>query len=397
MKSELARTTLYVAAALALVIAAAWVEPESYRPEIFSDQGEAFFPQFRDVLAVKAIEVMDYNEAEAVARPLKIEFRKGRYVLASHDGYPAEARDRLAKTAAALLDLKRDVVVSDRFEEHGKYGVIDPLDPKNPSLTGRGKRVTLRNAQGEVLADLVFGQPVKERAGFRYARLPGRKRTYAVKTDADPSARFEDWVEADLLKIATADVRRLTLNIYSIDEAAGRLSNMRRIVVSRGEKDDWKTEPAAGLSRAEIQGMLAALDQLRVVAARPKPPTLAAQLKARQLQMTLDAVMSLRQRGFFLTPDGRLLANEGELIVETNLGLLYNLRFGEIVTGAAEAVAAKPAARASSSENRYLFVTVSARQGADAAEDLARTLDARFADWYYVISGTDFARLRVKK
>jgi hypothetical protein len=114
--------------------------------------------------------------------------------------------------------------------------------------------------------------------------------------------------------------------------------------------------------------------------------------------MSLETVMSLRQRGFFITPDGRLLAKEGELFVETARGLLYTLRFGDIVSAPAAAEAAKAAA---AEQDRYLFVTVSydparaAKYGDGAAdgERLARTLMQKFADWYYVISGKDFAKL----
>jgi len=81
MKSELLKTTLFVAAALVLVFAANWVEPEAARPEILSDEGEPLFPDFRDVMAVKAIEVIDYNEDQAVAQPLKVEFSKNRWIL----------------------------------------------------------------------------------------------------------------------------------------------------------------------------------------------------------------------------------------------------------------------------------------------------------------------------
>ena len=400
MRDEFTKTALFALVAVVAVGLAAWVEPEAYRPSIFSDQGQAFFERFRDVLAVKAIEVVDYNETEATARPLKAELRKSRWILSSHSDYPAEARDRLARTAASLVDLKKDLVVSDRFEEHGKYGVIDPIDARNPSLTGRGKRVTLRGDQNEVLAEVVLGHAVKERAGYRYARLPGQKRTYAVKTDADPSARFEDWVEADLLKIGAADVRKLTLNLYSIDEGMGRLTNVQRIVMTRGEKDDWKIEPAGKITAGDARGIAAALASLRIVGARPKPAELARQLKTRQLAMTLETVMSLRQRGFFITPQGQLLANEGELLVETAKGLLYSLRFGEIVTGGAESAApAAPKPAAKDGENRYLFVTCSPRAPAsgDGDGNGAASLDARFADWYYVISGADFARLRPKK
>jgi hypothetical protein len=383
MSNDLARTAAFLAVGIGLAAAAAWIEPESARPDIFSDQGEALFPAFRDVTAVKAIEVVDYDEAEATARPLKVEFRKNRYLLSSHSDYPAEAKDRLAKTASSLLDLKRDLVVSDRIEDHAQYGVIDPLDARSASLTGRGKRITLRDGQGSILAELVMGLPVKERAGYRYARLPGQKRVYAIKTDADPSAKFEDWVESDLLRINVNGVARMVLNSYSIDEETGRLANVQRtVMVKNGE--NWN---------ATAKSIAAALGSLRVTGARPKPASLAAQLRSRQLTLTLDNVMSLRQRGFYITPDGRLLSNSGELVVETEKGLNYTLRFGEVVSGGSEAAQGAAATKApKQSENRYLFVTAATRN--PDLETTARALDSKFADWYYVISGADFNRLR---
>jgi len=401
MSRELVTTGLFVAAALALAVTASWIEPEAIRPEIFSDQGEPLFPDFRDVLAVKAIEVVDYDEEQAVARPLKVEFRRGQWVLASHHDYPAEAGDRLAKTAGALLDLKKDLVVSDRLEDHAAYGVIDPLDMTASSLAGRGKRVTLRDGQGRILADVVLGKPDAERQSHRYLRLPGQKRIYSVKTDADPSADFADWVEGNLLRLAASEIRRVVINRYSIDESLGRLANVERVTLSR-EGNDWKTEGPRRLSRASIEALLGALSRLRIVGARPKPKPLAEQLRSGQpLEMSLETVMSLRQRGFFITPDGRLLANEGELFVETAQGLVYTLRFGEITAGAAGPTPASSEASRAAEQDRFLFVTVrfdpqrEAASGADSAagERLARSLTQRFADWYYVISGKDFARL----
>ena len=48
MKSELVKTALFVLVAAGLTITAAWIEPETRRPGIFSDQGEVLFPQLRD-------------------------------------------------------------------------------------------------------------------------------------------------------------------------------------------------------------------------------------------------------------------------------------------------------------------------------------------------------------
>ncbi len=373
--NELTRTGLFVAGAAALITAAAWIRPDSATSEIYSDAGEVFFPAFRNVDAVKAIEVVDYDQAEAVARPLKVEFRKGRWLLTSHGDYPAEARDRLARTAAALLDIKKETPATDRVEDHIKFGVLDPLDSKSASLQGRGKRVTLRDAGGSTLAELVLGFPVKDKPGSRYVRLPGQKRVYVVKTDADPSAQFADWVEANLLRVGAADIVKMTLNSYQIDEQMGRIANLQRTSFERGQPS-WTPQ---------AQGIANALASLRVTGAKAKPKELADQLRAGELALTVDTVMSLRQRGFFIAPNGLLLSNEGELIAETAKGLQYAVRFGELATDTGAAASSKPR------ENRYVFITISAPKPEGAGT--AKALTAKFADWYYIVSGADFARL----
>jgi hypothetical protein len=396
--SESLKTAAFALAAVVLAVAAAVVEPESATPDILSDQGEAFYPDFRDAQAPKVIEVIDYDEATATARPLKVEFQKGRWLISSHHSYRIDVGDRLVKTAAALVDLKKDNVASDSVQDHSQYGVIDPLDQKTAGLAGRGKRVTLRDERGDVLADFILGKQVEDKAGLRYVRVPGQKRTYVVKTDADPSARFADWVNAGILRIAKNDIRKINSYSYSIDETFGRLANMETVsLLHRDGK--WVSQGGEPVRTSAVNSLANTLDSLKLVEVRPKPPTLAADLRKGQLAMSLETAMSLRQRGFFLSPNGRLLANEGELAVETKDGVTYTLRFGEIASSGMEA---KPAA---GGENRHLFVTAhfdpakaAAHGGASAAgERTARDLNERFADWYYIISGSDFEKLRLKR
>lgn len=393
---ETHKTAAFLGAALLLAVAAALTQPERVTPEIFSDQGEPFYPAFRDPQAVRSIEVVDYDEATATARPLKIEFRRGRWVVASHHNYPVEIGDRLSRTAAGLVDLRKDEVRSDSQDAHAQFGVIDPLDARVTTLAGRGKRVTLRDARGDVLADFIFGKPAEGRPGYRYLRVPGQKRTYAVKTDADPSGRFADWVEADLLRVAAASIRRVTIQNYSIDEGAGRVTSSETITLVR-QGDGWSS--GGKISPAAIQTLIATLDGLRILDVRPKPPALAEDLRQGQVRLFLENALSLRTYGYFLTPQGRVLAKEGDMIVETDNGLAYTLRFGEVAASAGEI---KPAA--GQSENRYLFVVTSydaaraANYGGDASagERLARELNLRFADWYYILSGADFQKLKLK-
>ena len=387
--SERLKTTGFVAGAIMLAIIAAVVQPERRTPGIMSDQGELFYPKFIDPQAAKTIEVVDYDETTATARPLQVEFQKNRWTIATHNNYPVDAGERLAKTAGALIDMKKDQVRSDSVQDHAKYGVIDPLDSKVSSLTGRGKRVTLRDAHKEVLADYIFGKAVDGKVGFRYVRVPGGKRVYVVKTEADPSGKFADWVNAGLLRIAASSMRRISILSYSIDERMGQLSNMENVTLTQ-ESGQWKSSGGEKVDTGAVNAMVSTLDSLKIVDARPKPQPLAEQLRSGALALSLEIAMSLRQKGFYISPNGRLLSNEGEMTVDTSSGVAYSLRFGEVATD---------------SETRYLFVTTgfsperAAKYGdtSGAGERLSRDLNSRFADWYYVISGADFRKLRLKK
>lgn len=386
---EATKTALFGAAAVAVAVTASVFEPERSTPRILSDQGEAFYPLLTDPQAPRTIEVVDYDEATATARPFKVAFQGGRWMIPSHYNYPIEAGDRLAKTAAALIGLRKDQVRSDSPQDHAALGVVDPLDTKVSGLAGRGKRVTLRDKHGEVLADFIFGKPVENKAGYRYLRVPGQKRAYAVKTDADPSARFADWTSANLLRLSSASIRKVTINSYSIDETMGRLANQETVSVTQ-ESGQWKMAGADRLKTAAVGAMASALERLRITDVRPKPPSMAQDLKSGQMRLSLEMAMSLRQKGFLVAPNGRLLANEGEMTVETANGLVYTLRFGEIAGG---------------SDSRHLFVTAqfdparATKFGGDAqtGERAARDLNSRFADWYYAISGADFQKLRLRR
>ncbi len=414
--NELKKTILFVLVASVLAVSAVLVDPSSRTPDVFSDQGEAFYPNFTDALAPKAIEVIDYDEATATARPLKVEFAESKWRIPSHYNYPADAEDRLAKTAAALMELKKDLVISDRAEDQAEYGVIDPLDQTATSLSGRGKRVTLRDGNGDVLADFVVGKKVADKPGYVYLRVPTQRRTYAVKTDADVSARFADWIETDLLKLSAADIRKIAINSYSIDEQFGRLENVEQFTLTRSG-DNWTVSGGGKPADAKMQALTNALDNLRIVNVQPKPANLTEDLKTQNgIQLSMESVMSLRQKGFFMTQMGQLFSNEGEIIVDASNGLQYTLRFGEIAsTGAGdgdEAAATKEgeeqAKDSGKDEQRYLFITVSysearARQYNDGkdpdkkGEELSRELRNRFADWYYVITGADFSNLRPRR
>ena len=420
--TELKKTGIFCLAALLLAVAALVFDTGGVTPEIFSDQGDPFYPDFTDPQAPKAIEVIDYDEATATARPLKVEFRDSKWSIPSHYSYPADAADRLPNTSAALMELRKDAIVSDRVEDHSVYGVIDPLDPAATTLTGRGKRVTLRDENGNVLADFIVGKEVEDKPGYRYLRVPDQRRTYAVQTEAEVSARFVDWIETDLLKLSIGDIRRIAVNSYSINEAFGRIENVERLTLVKAEDNKWTLSGGGEPSDDKMRALTGALDNLRIVDVQPKPPNLTHDLKTREgIQLSMGSVMSLQQKGFFVTQAGQLFSNEGEVVIDTANGLQYTLRFGEIASGGPSATgeaggesAEQTESAGETEERRYLFITVDysedrARQysgdedsgegseNGNAGEELATELQNRFADWYYIITGADFNNLRPRR
>jgi hypothetical protein len=402
-------TSAFCAIALGLALTAAHLEPEARVPEALSDEGQPFYPDFKDPLACKALEIIDYNETTATAEPFKVELRNGRFVIPTHHGYPADAKDRLAKTAAALMDLRKDTVRSNSIADHASFGVIDPMDADATSLAGRGKRVTLKDADGNVLADYILGKPVQGKTGYRYVRIPGGKTTYAVRTDAEPSADFADWVKADVLRLSADDIRRITIHDYSVDEQFGAVTRLEKTTLSRRD-GDWVTDDGGAPAKATVQALVASLANLRIVDVRPKPDDIARNLVAsNRIELSMENMVSLRGMGFFFTPRGQLLSNEGETIVETRHGLIYTLRFGEVAGGSGIATVGDENAMDidKAQESRYVFITVryettraaehnegDASKIENEGKRRAGTLSRRFAPWYYVISGTDFAKLR---
>ena len=186
-----------------------------------------------------------------------------------------------------------------------------------------------------------------------------------------------------------------------------------------------------------------ATDELEIVGVRPKPRGIAASLTGEVAGVSNSDILSLQSRGYYLTQDGNLLSNEGEVRLRTDEGIRYTLRFGEVVYGRGDQVTAgvgteDPAAAsdpAGPAENRYLFVTAEFlasqfpepprpanrdyrdkpadeitdedRANRDRAlewdqwerdvergRELEERLTRRFADWYYVISQESFENIR---
>ena len=441
---ELRRTQTIAGAALLLTVLAAVSAPRNPEPSDFVDLGERFFPSFEDPEEAMSLEIIEFDEATAEAIPFRVQNENGIWTIPSHHDYPADGQDRLAQTAAGVMLLEKDDFRSENVADHSALGVVDPLDEGAVSLIGRGRRVTVKASGDRVLADLVIGRQAPDREGSYFVRVPGQKRVYVSQLGVDISAQFGDWIERDLLLMDRNRVDEAVLEDYTINERTLQVDRRGRLALSKVE-GEWTAE---GLGSGEevdsfgVNELLRSADELEIVGVRPKPEGIAGTLTGDVAGVSNADILSLQSRGYYLTQGGSLLSNEGEVRLETDEGIRYTLRFGEVVYGRDEDVSAgsegedmEPAASSGPAENRYLFVTAefrperfpepprpanrdyqdkpsdeltdADRENRDRARawdrweddvekgrELEETLTRRFADWYYVISQDSFENIR---
>ncbi len=434
------RKTIYYAAAALVLVVLAWLSlPRQYTPEAFHDQGQKFFPAFTDPNAATSMEVIDWDETSGRAKPFKVQFKNGRWTIPSHHDYPADGRDRLAKTAAGVIDLTKDDFRTDNIAEFADCGVIDPSDDKATSAVGRGQRITIRGASDEVLADFIIGKFVAGKADYRYVRVPGQNRVYAVKAKLEISAKFEDWIDRDLLQVSKDQVAKIMRRDYSINERTGSVEQRDNLTLT--QKDGKWSMNGGTVDSAAVQALLSAIDSVTIEGVRKKPEGLSATLRAEQGgSITQADLMSLQSKGFYLSRDGQLLSNEGELQVQAKDGITYVLRFGEVLHGSGLLITSgegeEDAAASGAAASRYLFLSCSFdskffpepkrptdtswvgkpdstltaaqkeqssikaehdswRAKVEGSNNRSVELNRRYADWYYVITSDAFDKLHV--
>lgn len=272
-----------------------------------------------------------------------------------------------------------------------------------------------------MLADLIVGKQLDDNYRYYYVREPASKRVYTCQIDGDAiSTRFADWVETDVLKLGSAQIKKITFDNYSIrtermpirqfqersksgqtknilaayrsgpDEVSviERLNAPELPVVNRDSGGTWSLDggvPAGHeLDKEKLDSASSTLSALTLVGVRRRPAGLlqliaklekpgenlsdseAEELQERLSQLTSRGYYPVRSQSGALAIHGA----EGEIRVACDDGAVYTLRMGDRVMGDEDDLANATAAAArspttgpttrpeSGREHRYLFVTV---------------------------------------
>ena len=407
--NELNRTAVFVVIAVVLSVITYATMPSTESQSLANMVGENLLPDFDDPLEATSLEVVKFDKETATANTFKVAKVGSSWVIPSHNDYPADAEDQLADVAAEWIDLEVLGVATDPEESgiqsddirglHKIYGVVDPVGEDTSNAEGVGIRVVMRDKSDGELVRLIIGKEVEGQTGLRYVRLIGQDPVYTVKASTSKlSTKFEDWIEDDLLKLSSWDIRKVDIDDYSIDVLQGFITPRGQISLDYDDtgdprwnlavdrvygKEGWTDKGLAEdeeLNTDTLNDLKSALDDLKIVDVRRKPNGLSETLKSSgSINLDPEAERSLSQAGFHVIPvadpanPGKqfydLRSNEGQISVAMKDGVSYVLRFGQIAgmssgeEGAdkkdADAEKADDADEKESSGgkvNRYLFV-----------------------------------------
>jgi hypothetical protein len=380
------KTGLFLLIGVALSAVAVGTQLMS-RPRVAS-QGEGVGTPLFDKL-----DTADVRSLEVIARdPISQEIRRftvkevdGVWCIPSHHHYPAEAAERLAKCATALYGLERVALAGRYTADQKRLGVLAPdsEDANTAEAEEIGKRIILRNAHDEPIADLIVGKQVEVDTGgdrlvfdaaarnrrMHYVRRADESATYVTDLNLDLSTRFSDWIEPDLLKLESAKINKLEIDNYELqvrDELTsrgivrriGKIEKDRNVMTRDQAFGPWSLEGLAEeteqVNTARINEIAGLLDNLQIAGVRPKTqidgqPLLRADLSINTeieayrtnpdafQKAFYDLQTELMTYGFNMARDAEgkssFYASHGELHVATNEGVVYDLYFGEPVKG----------------------------------------------------------------
>jgi hypothetical protein len=301
---------------------------------------------------VAGIRVVIVDELTNEARPFEVKRSGGQWTIPSHFDYPADGGTRVGETAGAMLNIPMGPLVTADKAQHAEYGVQDPLDAE--ADVGAGKRVTLSDEGGGVLVDVIIGKR-KTNTNVYFVRRANEDQVYTAKVQPEQiNASFKDWVETSLLKIATNEIREVTVKDYSVDEASGSVTKRSMVVLSQNKGElHWTLRPSLPdkvIKSRTADTLAKEIAKLALVGVRP------------------FGTEWLQERGFYLgrtaTEGQQLYGNEGEVQVVSHTGLVFRLYFGEIALGdesdktAKKALDGKPSGNSSTNHNRYMAIFV---------------------------------------
>ena len=354
--NENKKTITFLAAAIVAVAIATFTSPTKRDPSAKPNvMGQSLFASF-DPRAVTGIEIVEVDEDDIQTKSIEVtQTEKGWFIRRPGKAdYPANADNQLKDVASILFDLRIIDQAGEGAGEHARFGVLDP-SKADPTESGIGRLIHLKNSSGSNLASLIIGEEVEGLPSTYFVRKPEQNAVFRVevRNARDVSSKFVDWVEQDFLDLDKWKIRQVTLDNYDVNLAQGQINRSNNPFVLNFADSKWSLSGSnlkdnEELNKEVLDAMKDALDDLEIIDVERKPDILVKNLEqgSEFFSNLRDAnnqavVQSLQQKGFYTIAAKnaagqtvpKVVSNKGEVLVGMESGVEYVLRFGEIYRG----------------------------------------------------------------
>ena len=408
------RTTLALGgAAVVLAVVALVSAPGRAVPDAFFDIGEPFFPEFTDPEAASTLEVVEFDEATAAAIPFQVTNRDGLWTIPSHNDYPADGAERLSNIAADIISVVKEDFRSDNVADHEALGVIDPTDLTTPGLVGRGdpRHRPRRQRRGPWPTS---SSATGSRPGRGCASCASRSRSGSTPRASRPTSAPRSRTGSSRTCWRSSATRWCTSCSTSTrwtSRPAGP-PRPREFTLDKVEDNVWDgsgVPEGQEVNFVEVNRLVGAIIGMEIAGGAPQAGRRERQPPGRGHGRAHQPGGRPRpdQQGLLPDPGGRPALERRESCWSgPRKGVLYTLRFGEIVYGRGEAIAIgddnerrrreRPPARTATCSSRPSSTRRPSRSRTpsetDAHESWQRRVEegrekverlaARFANWY---------------
>ncbi|MFP6648248.1 MAG: DUF4340 domain-containing protein, partial [Pirellulaceae bacterium] len=255
--NEWMKTGVFAGLALLVVLIAVISQPHITNVALDEMEGKLLFAdKFNESNQDDAarLEIVTFDEKLGKLRSFSVGKQKdsGQWAI-EPEQYPADNQQQLVDAMASLMGLKVIGVHSEVEQDKEACQVVEPnIDDLTTSSSGVGTLVTIRDKNNRAMASLVIGKKVSEEGNNRYVRLPGDNNViYVVEVDTSSlTTDFKDWIETDLLDLASLDIRSVLLKDYSIiPSSQGRLQMQMKSDVELNWDSEESTWVLGGMTQ----------------------------------------------------------------------------------------------------------------------------------------------------